>query len=136
MNTDKVKQLFKIVIAVAWIDGKIQPEEKNYLQLLATEKGLQEDPEIKILLSELKPVEPEECYNSITDYLGEHPQKEDYEQLIDDLSALIYSDGEVAVAEAQLLTKLQSLAQKSIPSDKNNIVSKIQQLYRRWVGGQ
>ena len=63
----KIKQLLKILIGAAWIDGIIQPEEREYLHRRATENGVADDPEIKSLLSEIKPVQPAECYHWLED---------------------------------------------------------------------
>ena len=133
MKTNKVKQLIKILIGAAWIDGKIQPEERTYLHHIVQENALEEDDDILPLLNELRVVEPEECYNWITDYLGENPQPEDYQELIEAISGLIYSDGEVATAEAQLLSRLQLLANDTQKSPTNSIINTIQKLYRRWT---
>jgi uncharacterized membrane protein YebE (DUF533 family) len=64
MNT---KQLLKILVGAAWIDGTIQPEEREYLHQMAKDKGFAEDPEIKSLLSEIKPIKPQECYRWLED---------------------------------------------------------------------
>ncbi len=133
-----IKQLVKILIGAAWIDGRIQPEERQYLQRVAKEKGIADDPELQPLLYELVSVSPSEVYNWVQDYLGDRPNMEDYQRLIEAISALIYSDGEVAIEEAKLLTRLQLLdpnseAQKSTPSP---VLKAIQKLYRRWVDHQ
>lgn len=133
-----VKQLVKILIGAAWIDGKIQPEERDYLQRVAKETGVADDPEIQPLLYELRAVPPDECYDWVNDYLGDRPNSEDYQHLIEAISALIYSDGDVATEEAKLLTRLQLLdpASSSPKSGTNNILKAIQKLYRRWVDQQ
>ena len=130
-----VKNLVKILIGAAWIDGRIQAEERQYLREIAQAKGLASDPDIKPWLYELVPVQPNECYNWVKDYLGDRPTNEDYERLIEAISGLIYSDGEVAVEEARLLTKLQQLstANDSTQPGHNAILKQIQKLYRRWV---
>ncbi|MBD2384292.1 TerB family tellurite resistance protein [Cylindrospermum sp. FACHB-282] len=130
-----VKKLVKILIGAAWIDGRIQPEERQYLREIAQAKGLAHDPEIKPWLYELVPVQPEECYEWVKEYLGDRPSLEDCENLIEAISGLIYSDGEVAVEEAKLLTKLQELTQlnKSTQPAHNLLLKQIQKLYRRWV---
>ncbi|MBD2168566.1 TerB family tellurite resistance protein [Calothrix membranacea FACHB-236] len=139
MVTDSnVKNLVKILIGAAWIDGKIQPEERQYLREIAQAKGVATDPEIKPWLYELVPVQPNECYSWVKEYLGDHPSLEDYESLIEAISGLIYSDGDVAIEEARLLTKLQELgkASESHPSAYNALLKQIQKLYRRWVDVQ
>jgi uncharacterized membrane protein YebE (DUF533 family) len=136
MITDaNVKNLVKILIGAAWIDGRIQPEERQYLREIAQAKGLATDPEIKPWLYELVPVQPNECYTWVKEYLGDRPSSEDCENLIEAISGLIYSDGEVAIEEARLLTKLQELTQmnESNQSAHTALLKKIQKLYRRWV---
>lgn len=133
-----VKNLVKILIGAAWIDGRIQAEERQYLREIAQAKGLASDPDIKPWLYELVPVQPNECYKWVKDYLGDRPTNEDYESLIEAISGLIYSDGEVAIEEARLLTKLQQLStvNDSTQPGHNAILKQIQKLYRRWVDVQ
>src|SRR5919202_5141440 len=132
------KQLLKILIGAAWIDGKIQQEEREYLQRVAKETGVADDPEIQPLLYELRAVLPDECYTWVKEYLGDRPSSEDYQRLIEALSALIYSDGEVATEEAKLLTRLQLIdpASASQKSGPNNVLKAIQKLYHRWIDQQ
>ncbi|MGF1674439.1 MAG: TerB family tellurite resistance protein [Rivularia sp. (in: cyanobacteria)] len=135
VSNPDVKKLLKILIAAAWIDGKIQPEEREYLLQIAKEKHIATDPEIKPWLYELVPVKPAECYEWVQEYLGDSPSAEDYQNLIQDISGLIYSDGEVAVEEAKLLAKLQQLSDESESNQGHltTILKQIQKLYRRWV---
>ncbi|BBD61128.1 hypothetical protein NIES2109_39300 [Nostoc sp. HK-01] len=136
MVTDSnVKNLVKILIGAAWIDGIIQPEERQYLREIAQAKGLATDPEIKPWLYELVPVQPKECYAWVKEYLGDRPSLEDCESLIEAISGLIYSDGEVATEEARLLTQLQGLAEQESAQQPvhNALLKQIQKLYRRWV---
>ncbi len=69
------------------------------------------------------------------EYLGDRPSIEDCENLIEAISGLIYSDGEVATEEARLLTKLQELTKlnESNQSAYTALLRQIQKLYRRWV---
>jgi hypothetical protein len=139
MVTDSnVKNLVKILIGAAWIDGRIQPEERQYLREIAQAKGVATDPEIKPWLYELVPVQPQECYNWVKEYLGDRPSIEDCESLIEAISGLIYSDGDVAIEEARLLTTLQELgtASESNQAAYNGLLKQIQKLYRRWVDVQ
>jgi hypothetical protein len=133
-----VKKLIKILIGAAWIDGKIQPEERQYLRQIAQAKGLATDPEIKPWLYELVPVQPKVCYAWVEEYLGDRPSQEECDHLIEAISGLIYSDGEVAVEEARLLTKIQQLtkAYQSTPPVYTALLKQIQQLYRRCVDVQ
>ncbi len=132
---NKNKQLLKILIGAAWIDGIIQVEEREYLKQMAARHGLSEEGDLKDLLSELKPVQPHQCYQWLEDYLGDNPTNDDYQELLETLSALIYSDGDVQMQEAQLLTKLQLLdpAQDYPKSAFDKILTTIQKLYKKAV---
>ncbi len=133
--SNNVKQLVKILIGAAWLDGKIQPEERTYLNQIATEKGVAQDPEVYPLLNELRQVEPKECYAWMKEYLGNSPSLTDYQNLLESISGLIYSDNDIATEEAKLLTQLQSLdPENNSPQPVHNAVMKqIQKLYRHWV---
>ena len=98
MTTD-VKMRVKILIGVAWLDGKIQPE--------SLKRGVEDDRETQPLLHELRAVKPEECYQWLRNHLGDRPTSETCQNLIESISALIYSDGTVAIKEAKLLSRLQ-----------------------------
>lgn len=136
-NTN-VKNLVKILIGAAWLDGRIQPEERQYLQQVAQEKGVAADPEIQPLLNELRSVQPTECYEWVREYLGDRPSPEDSQRLLEAISGLIYRDGEVAIEEAKLLTKLQSINSGNATPQPgySGVLKKIQKLYRRWVVSQ
>lgn len=139
MTTDftdpNVKTLLKILIGVAWIDGQIQPEEREYLHRIVQEKGLENDSDIQPLLSESRPVKAAECYGWVHEYLGDHPTSEACQQLIESISGLIYSDGTVDSSEAKLLTDLQLLdpAQASLESGKSPVLTAIRKVYQRWI---
>ncbi len=130
-----VKKLLKVLIAAAWIDGRIQPEERQYLQQIAKEKDIATDPEIKPWLYELVPVKPDQCYEWVKEYLGSSPSTQECQTLIQDISGLIYSDGEVAIEEAKLLAKIQELSDKSESNQchLNIILKHVQKIYRHWV---
>lgn len=132
---DNVKTLVKILIGAAWLDGKIQPEEREYLHRIAKEKNVAEDREIQPLLYELRSVKPEECYQWLQDYLGDQPTSEDCQHLIEAISGLIYSDGAIANEEAKLLTRLQLLdASIEMPSSiHSKVLGTIRSLYHRWI---
>jgi uncharacterized tellurite resistance protein B-like protein len=132
------KQLLKLMVGAAWIDGTIQPQERSYLRKMATNNNLADDPEIKTLLSEIKPVQPTECYQWLENYLGENPTLEDYQGLLEAISGLIYSDGDVQMQEARLLTKIQILEPSGEPrkSAFDKVLKTIQKLYRQAISEQ
>jgi hypothetical protein len=135
----KMKQIIKILIAAAWIDGVIQPEERSYLRRVAQDFQLADDPEIKPLLSELRPVQAVECYQWLEEYFGENHTAEDYQQLLEKISGLIYSDGFVDVREAKLVEAIQS-CDPANPDCRNStwdrILRKIQKLYKAAIEQQ
>jgi uncharacterized tellurite resistance protein B-like protein len=134
-NNANVKNLVKILIGAAWLDGEVQPEERQYLYQVAQEKNLADDPDIRPLLYELRTVQPTECYEWVKEYLGDRPSVENCYNLIEAISGLIYSDGEVATEEAKFLSKLQSLNSGSgfAQSGYAGVLKEIQKLYRKWV---
>lgn len=134
-SNSNVKNLVKILIGAAWLDGKIQPEEREYLHRVAKEKGLTDDPEIRPWLYELRSVSPDECYRWLEEYLGSRPTSEDCQNLIEAIGGLIYSDGNVANEEAKMLMKLQQIeeANSSHQPVEENVLQAIQKLYHRWV---
>lgn len=134
-QTKKMKQILKILIGAAWIDGVVQPEERKYLSRIANDYQLADDPEIKPLLSEIKPVKPQECYQWLQEYLGDNPTQEDYQELLEKTSGLIYSDGDVDIREVKLIEKLQLLDPANEPnlSVFDKVLRKIQKLYRQAV---
>ena len=127
--------LFKILVGVAWIDGKIQPEEREYLYRLAKEKGVDNNPEIYPWLYEFRTVQPSQCYEWVQEYLGDRPSSEKCQNLLEAISALIYSDSDVTSEEAQLITTIQQLDPANNPpqSIQSAVLGSIQKLYKRWV---
>ena len=109
ITKNKTRDLIKILIGVAWIDGVMQPEEREYLDKKVTKYELQDDTEIRSLLSGMKPTTPQDCYQWVEGYLGTNPTIEDYQSLLESISALIYSDGDIDLREAKLLTRIQNL---------------------------
>ena len=127
------KQLLKILVGAAWLDGAVQPEEQKYLRRVATEQGVADDPEVQALLDSQKRVPPTECYSWLKDYLGSQPQPEDYQRLLDSISALVYSDGDIDAEEAKLLTQLQSqaVASDTPQSAFNKLLKGIKKIYNQ-----
>ncbi|GAP98455.1 tellurite resistance TerB family protein [Leptolyngbya sp. NIES-2104] len=128
---DETKTLVKILIGVAWLDGRIQPEERSYLQRIAKEKGVESDREIQPILYELRSVKSEECYQWVQEYLGDAPTSERCHQLIEEISGLIYLDGSIDSEEAKLLTRLQILESEPAPNLHTKVVDAIRKLYQQ-----
>ncbi|MGF1486637.1 MAG: TerB family tellurite resistance protein [Prochloraceae cyanobacterium] len=135
MNNEKCKKIIKILIGVAWIDGAIQPEEREYLHRKAKDNKVADDPEIKLMLSEAKPIEPNECYVWLKDYLNTYNTEEDYYYLLERISNIVYKDNVVHTEETKLLTKLQELnpVNKNDRSILEKIIQTIQTIYKSGV---
>jgi uncharacterized tellurite resistance protein B-like protein len=129
-------KLLKILIGVAWIDGQVQDAERSLILQIAQEQGLAEDQEISDLLNNMgdRPVKSTDCQQWIHDYLGDRPSEANYQQLLEALSGIIYSDNDVATAEAQLLMDYQQLDPQQQPaklSVKQTILAKLRTVYQK-----
>jgi uncharacterized tellurite resistance protein B-like protein len=123
--------LVKILIGVAWLDGKIQAEERQYLDRVLHTHHLNDDADLNSLLTGTSAVTPTQCQEWIQEYLGDRSIHDD-DRLIEEISKMIYSDGDVATAEAKLLNDLQSTPTSAQPST-GAVANKLRQLYRGWV---
>lgn len=132
------KALLKILIGAAWIDGRIQPEERAYLHRIADEYQLADDPEIKPLLNELVQIKPEQCYGWVRSYLGDRPTPEACQTLIEATSALVYSDGEIDVEEAKLLSRMQIMLDEHSQHEPMHkaVLKTIRNLYQTYLNQQ
>ena len=130
-SQSQAQLLVKILIGVAWLDGKIEPEERDYLTKVAKAHHLDEDIEIHPLLDGTMKVTSTECQQWIQTYLGDRSIHDD-DRLIEAISGLIYSDGDVATAEATLLIDIQSTPAPVEPKEQP-LVTKLRQLYQSWV---
>jgi uncharacterized tellurite resistance protein B-like protein len=132
VNPGKTKELFKILMAAAWLDGEIQVEEREYLHKMAKDNNLSDDADIKALLLEAKPIPISDCYEWGKAYLGDNPDRADYEELLEAISALIYSDGDVHTEEAKFLVELQQFDPTTASSQSifDGILKTIQKAYR------
>ena len=132
MDTQSQNRLLaKILIAVAWLDGQIQAEESQFLVRMLQAHHLDGDAELQSMLDGKIAVTATDCQSWIQSYLGDRSIYDD-DRLIDAISGLIYSDGDVATAEARLLSDIQSNPTPSQPREKV-LETKLRQLYQGWV---
>lgn len=124
------KLLFKILLGAAWIDGEIQPAERDHLQQKARELGLAEDAEIQSFLARTQAIPPADCYAWLEAYLGSNPTPEDYQQLLEAVGATVYSDSDIDTAEAQLLSFLQA-SEPTSRTSQNKVLQAVRDLYRK-----
>lgn len=134
---DQVTKLLKILIAVAWLDGEFQPSERQYLLELAQQNGVEEDPQLRPWLEGQKPISKEDCYAWVGEYLGKNPTPERCQVLLESLSGIIYSDGDVDIEEANLLNQIERLTPtpEAPHAFNKTVTAAIQKLYRRWLKG-
>jgi len=132
MDTEsQARLLTKILIGVAWLDGEIQPQERQYLSKVAQTYHIDRHIEIEPLLTGTSKVTAAECEQWIQDYLGSKSIYDD-DFLIEAISGLIYSDGDVAVSEATLLTRIQLVPAPTQPNQPS-LITKLRQLYQNWL---
>ncbi len=101
--TPKDKELFKVLVAVAWIDGDVSEEENVYLTGLAYKCDLNDDPEVQDLLKFEQPIPFKDCLDLIRSYLDGHRSEEMFNQMVKSIKSLIKSDGVVASEEQAFL---------------------------------
>jgi uncharacterized tellurite resistance protein B-like protein len=125
-------KLLKILIGVAWIDGQLQDAERTQILKIAQEQGLADDPVINDLLKSMGDVTVQltDCQRWMQDYLGSAPSAENYQQLLEALSSIVYSDNDVATAEAQLLLNYQQLDPANL-SVSQTILAKLRTAYQK-----
>ncbi len=135
-DTSQSQLLVKILIGVAWLDGEIQPEEREYLAKIARLHELDEATEIHPLLDGTMTITQADCEHWIQGYRSNH----DDSQLLEAISGLIYSDGDVATAEAKLLMNIQPERIKPTlknarmsPLEEPHLLTKIRRLYQKWL---
>jgi uncharacterized tellurite resistance protein B-like protein len=127
-------KLLKVLIGVAWIDGQVQDNERSLILQIAQEQDLAADPILSDLLNNMgdQTVQITDCQRWIHDYLGDHPSEANYQQLLEALSGIIYSDNDVATAEAQLLMDYQQLdPQLANLSVGQTILAKLRTVYQK-----
>ena len=134
-STKSDRNLLEILVAVAWIDGEIQPEEREFIEKIAVEQ-IGSATEVEDLLNNYQDSSQEQCYQLLEQYLGNSREPDDYNNLLSAVSSLIYSDNDIATEEANLLTTMQNIDPQNYHkrSTLDKIIGKIQKLYKAGVG--
>ncbi len=134
-STKSDRNLLEILVAVAWIDGEIQPEERQFIEKIAVEQ-IGSATEVQDLLNNYQDSSQEHCYQLLEQYLGNSPEADDYNNLLSAVSSLIYSDNDIATEEANLLTTIQNIDPQNYQkrSTLDKVIGKIQKLYRSGLG--
>ena len=134
-STTSDRNLLEILVAVAWIDGEIQPEERKFIEKIAVEQ-IGSATEVEDLLNNYQDSSQEQCYQLLEQYLGNSPEPDDYNNLLSAVSSLIYSDNDIATEEANLLTTMQNIDPQNYRkrSTLDKVIGKIQKLYKAGLG--
>ena len=134
-STKSDRNLLEILVAVAWIDGEIQPEERKFIEKIAVEQ-VGSTTKVEDLLNSYKDSSPQQCYQLLEQYLGNSPEPDDYNNLLSAVSSLIYSDNDIATEEANLLTTMQNIDPHNYRerSTLDRVIGKIQKLYKAGLG--
>ena len=132
------QNLLKILVAIAWIDGEIQSEEKKFLSKIAIERNICSATELQEMLEQNQDSSTQKCYLLLEEYLGANPNPKDYDNLLSAVSSLIYSDNDIATEEASVLNKIQNLDPKNTQQNSvfDKVIGKIQQLYQAGLSSQ
>ena len=133
-STKSDRNLLEILVAVAWIDGEIQPEERKFIEKIAVQIG--SAAEVEDLLNNYRDSSQEQCYQLLEQYLGNSREPDDYNNLLSAVSSLIYSDNDIATEEANLLTTIQNIDPQNYRerSTLDKVIGKIQKLYKAGLG--
>ena len=134
-STKSDRNLLEILVAVAWIDGEIQPEERKFIEKIAVEQ-IGSATEVEDLLNNYQDSSSQQCYQLLEQYLGNSPEPDDYNNLLSAVSSLIYSDNDIATEEANLLTTIQNIDPQNYQkrSTLDKVIGKIQKLYKAGIG--
>ena len=132
LSRDNSQDLLEILVAVAWIDGEIQPEERKFLSQIIVEQNISSASKLQDLIDNYQGSSLVKCYQLLKKYLGDNPNPIDYENLVTAVSKLIYSDDNIATEEALVLTQIQNLNPENLKSDSafDKTISIIQKLYQ------
>lgn len=122
-NADLKQKLFvRIILAAAWADGKLEPQELTYLQGLLAAKGVGPTRELEALLH--APPEPEQMELWLVQYLACTDVPERLEAL-SQIAKLLMSDGVVSSSEHDFLDEIHQLMAQ-IPPQSNQVHKKAQ----------
>lgn len=137
MNNNN-QDLLQILVVIAWIDGEIQAEEKEFLSKIAQERNICSPSELEKMLEQNRNSSSQKCHKLLAKYLGDSPNSEDYDHLLSAVSRLIYSDNDIATEEASILNKIQNLDPRNSAQDSafDKVIDKIQKIYQAGLGKQ
>lgn len=125
----KALAMIKVVVAAAWADGTLQPEEFPSLQQAIQDLGLAHNAEIQTLVR--TPVSPSVYRHFFQDYLKLHPTDQERHYLLDLVTQVIYADDQVSVEEAYILEEMRGVLRTSEPAAQGLPLAEFQSGFSR-----
>ncbi len=105
-QSQKQKLMTKILVGSAWIDRKLEPAEKDYLQTVLDRYGLGKDAELSAMLHQPTPVSTTEKW--LVQYLKDSSSEERM-QLLANIGKVLIADDTVSDIEHDLLDEYHEL---------------------------
>lgn len=122
--------MMKVILAAAWADGTLQPEELPTLKQTILDLGLAESEEIKLLVQ--TPISPSVYRHFFQDYLKLHPSDQERQYLLGLVTQVIYADDQVSVEEAYILDELREILRTSDQGEDQQLrLGEFQTLFSR-----
>lgn len=121
--------LAKVLVAAAWADGHVDPQEMNAVKAFMTRVGLSEDDvrEVSALLQ--SPIPESEAERLTLAFLDTLPSGAERHELLDELERLVAADGSVSEEETRFLAAVRDTV------DTRSIVDVVLGRVRGLVGG-
>ncbi len=130
IEPQKALAMMKVILAAAWADGTLQPEEFPALQQAIADLGLADSEEIRVLVE--TPISPPVYRHFFQDYLKLHPTEAERQYLLNLVTQVIYADDQVSVEEAYILGELRELLRTSDPGEDPQLrLGEFQALFSR-----
>lgn len=119
--------LSKLLIAAAWVDGKLQNEEINSLKdLIFSLEGINAEQWAELEIYMDSPVTSQERDELLNKVLGQIKTEQDKVFIIDTLEKLVQADGIVGDKEAKVMSELK----EEIVSVKTGVLATISQIIK------
>lgn len=119
--------LSKLLIAAAWVDGKLQNEEINSLKdLIFSLEGINAEQWAELEIYIDSPVTSQERDELLNKVLGQIKTEQDKVFIIDTLEKLVQADGIVGDKEAKVMSELK----EEIVSVKTGVLATISQIIK------
>lgn len=127
IDPQKAMAMMKVILAAAWADGTLQPEELPSLKQAVIDLNLADNEEIRTLIQ--TPISPPVYRHFFQDYLTLHPSNEERQYLLDLVSQVIYADDQVSLEEAYILEEIKGILHRPNGEDQHLRLGEFQTLF-------